>query len=310
VIGPGVRHWLEYALFTSIRWKVRFLPERLALEWGYAFGWFLGSVLGIRRHVTEENLNRAFPDEHVWWRRKVANASYGHMGREAVATLKMSWMNPEEIVRRTPIQGWEAFQEALAEGRGVILATGHLGNWEVGAACLAARGVPVDGVTKAMSNTRFGGELAEVRRRLGYREVDVSQAPRAIPRSLKEGRMVALLGDQNIRRGGVFVPFFGTPAATARGVALFALKTGAPIFLGVAVREPGWPQRYQGILEPIPVKDTGDLEADVRRVTARYTAALERLVRQYPEQYFWQHKRWATRPSHGEDSEPAPEGSV
>jgi KDO2-lipid IV(A) lauroyltransferase len=254
--------------------------------------------------VVELNLELAFPGQSPEWRDQVAAASYSHLGREAVATLRMAWMTPQEIVARTRIDGFEAFQGALAEGSGVILATGHLGNWEVGAACLAARGVPVDGVTKAMSNERFGQALADTRERLGYRNVDVSDAPRTVPRSLKEGRMVALLGDQNIRKGGVFVPFFGSPAATARGVATFALRTGAPVFLGVAVHEPGRPHRYRGILERIPVEPTGDTEEDIRRITAAHTAALERLVREYPEQYFWQHKRWHTRPSDAVNPEP------
>ena len=293
----AVRHWVEYALFTLIRWKLRYLPEGLALWFGGALGWFVGWVLGVRHSVVEGNLRIAFPEQSPEWRAQVATASFDHLGREAVAVLRMAWMTPQEIVARTTIEGFETFQEALAEGNGVILATGHLGSWEVGAACLAARGVPVDGVTKGMSNQRFGRELAAVRERLGYRVVDVADGPGQVPRSLAEGRMVALLGDQNIRTGGVFVPFFGRPAATARGVALFALRTGAPVFLGVAVHEPGKPRRYRGILERIPVEPTGDLEEDVRRITAAHTAALERLVRKYPEQYFWQHKRWDTRPA-------------
>lgn len=303
LLPRSVRHWLEWALFTVFYTKVRWMPERAALWTGGFLGGLFGNVLGVRRQVVEENLEAAFPDQDPAWRRRVADASYRHLGREMVATLRMAHMTREEIIARTPVDGWDAFVEALEEGRGVILATGHLGNWEVGAACLAARGVPVDGVTKAMANPRFGRALAAVRRRLGYREVDVRDAPRVVPRALAQGRMVALLGDQNIRRGGVFVPFFGREAATPRGVALFALRTGAPIFLGAAVHEGDRPHRYRGVLEPIAVAPTGDTEADVRAITARYAAALEALVRRYPEQYFWQHKRWATRP------EPAsPEG--
>jgi len=292
----AVTHWVEYALFTAVRWKLCFLPESLALWWGGAFGWFVGRILGVRGEVVRKNLEIAFPGESREWRDQVAVASYTHLGREAVAVLRMAWMTPQEVIDRTTVDGLEAFQDAMAEGKGVILATGHLGSWEVGAACLAARGVPVDGVTKGMSNDRFGRELTAIRERLGYRVVDVADGPNQIAGSLNKGRMVALLGDQNVRKGGVFVPFFGKPAATARGVALFALRTGAPVFLGVAVHEPGCPHGYRGILERIPVESTGDLEEDVRRITAAHTAALERLVRQYPEQYFWQHRRWDTRP--------------
>jgi len=306
----AVTHWVEYALFSVLKWKLRYMPERMALWWGGFLGWVVGQVIGVRRSVVESNLQIAFADQSATWRDEVAAESYAHLGREAVAMLRMAWMTPQQIIDRTTIEGYDAFQEALAQGRGVILATGHLGSWEVGAACLAARGVPVDGVTKGMSNDRFGRELAAIRERLGYRAIDVDDGPRQIARSLREGRMVALLGDQNIRKGGVFVPFFGRPAATARGVALFALKTGAPAFLGVAVHEPGRPHRYRGILERIPVEATGDLEADVRRITAAHTSALERLVREYPEQYFWQHKRWQTRPPDPGQPEPLSSDAV
>lgn len=290
-------HWLEFALFTVVKWKLRYLPERVALWGGGAMGWFIGRILGVRWDTVEGNLGIAFGDESSAWRERVAVASYRHLGTEAVAVLRMSWMAPEEIIARTRIEGFGEFQAALAEGRGVILATGHLGSWEVGAACLAARGVPVDGITKGMSNRRFGKALNDIRERLGYRVIDVGEGPERVARSLAEGRMVALLGDQNIRKGGVFVPFFGKPAATARGVALFALRTGAPVFLGLALHEQGRPRHYRGILERIPVEATGDREADIRRVTAAYMAALERFVREYPEQYFWQHRRWHTRPA-------------
>jgi KDO2-lipid IV(A) lauroyltransferase len=303
-------HWLEYAFFTVVKWKLRYLPEGMALGFGAALGWFVGRILGVRHDVAESNLQSAFPGESAEWRDRVVAASYSHLGREAVAMLRMGWMTPQEIVTRTTVEGFEAFQEALSEGRGVILATGHLGSWEAGGAYLAARGVPLDGVTKAMSNERFGRALTATRERLGYGNIDVSDAPRAVPRSLKQGRVVALLGDQNVRRGGVFVPFFGRPAATARGVATFALRTGAPIFLGVAVHEAGRPHRYRGILQRIPVEPTGDAEVDIWRITAAHTAALERLVRRFPEQYFWQHKRWDTRPAGGESPEPPPGGMV
>jgi KDO2-lipid IV(A) lauroyltransferase len=297
-------------VFTVVRVKLRYLPEGVALWWGSVMGWLVGSVLGVRRAVVDENLRLAFPEKSPEWRARVAGDSYAHLGQEAVATLRMAWWPPSLIVERTSIEGYEAFQEALAQGKGILLATGHLGSWEAGAACLAARGVPLDGVTKRMSNPRVHRTLTATRERLGYRVVDTADAPRVVSRALKEGRVVALLGDQNVRRGGVFVPFFGSPASTARGVATFALRTGAPVFLGVAVHEPGRPHHYRGILERIPVEATGNLEEDIRAVTAAHTAALERLVRRYPHQYFWQHKRWQTRPSAPRDPEPPSAGAV
>ena len=302
--------WLEYALFTTWKWKLRFLPEGMSLWWGSVFGWLAGRVLGLRWHVGQGNLMLAVPERSREWRDQVGDASYRHIGREFTAMLRLSWMSADEVVARTSIEGFEAFQEALSEGKGVVLATGHVGSWEAGAACLAARGVPMVAVTKGMSNKRFGEALTEIRRNLGYRSIDPADAPRQVLAALADGSVVALLGDQNIRRGGVFVPFFGKPAATPRGAAVFALRTGAPLFLGAAILEPGRPHRYRGILERIPVEATGDTEEDIRRITAAHTAALERIVRAHPDQYFWQHKRWDTQPALPSGPELPPGASV
>jgi KDO2-lipid IV(A) lauroyltransferase len=134
------------------------------------------------------------------------------------------------------------------------------------------------------------------------RVIERKEAPKKVLRALRSGGAVGIVGDQNVRRGGVFVDFFGKPAATARGTALFALRTGAPIFLGMATRLPGFPQRYRVTFEPVDFVPTGDMEQDVLRLTEAHTKHLEEHVRRAPEQYFWQHRRWKTRPP-GEGSD-------
>jgi len=131
---------------------------------------------------------------------------------------------------------------------------------------------------------------------LGMKVIGRKEAPKKVLRALRSGGAVGIVGDQNVRRGGVFVDFFGKPAATARGTALFALRTGAPVFLGMATRLPGFPQRYRVTFEPVEFVPTGDMERDVLSLTEAHTRHLENHVRRAPEQYFWQHRRWKTRP--------------
>lgn len=299
-----LRHALEYRAFRILTGGLRVLPEGLALRIGSALGWFAGAVLRIRRAVVDGNLALAFPGESPRWRARVARASYGHLGREAVAVFRLAGMDAAAVVARTDVAGLDDFQSAVAEGRGVVLASGHLGNWEVGGALLAARGLPVDAVTKGMANRRFGEDLYATRRRLGVGVIDFAVARREGLRSLRAGRIVAMVADQNAREQGIFVPFFGTPAATFRGPALFALRAGAPMFVGICVRAPGWPQRYEGRLERIDFVPSDDMETDVLLLTEAHTAVLERAVREAPEQYFWQHKRWKTRPPQEPPSAP------
>jgi len=296
VSGRRLRHALEFGLFRLLVAILVTLPERWALALGAGLGQVAGSVLRIRRSDVDRHLELAFPDKDGAWRRRVAHASYAHLCREAVSTFRISSRGPEEVVARTTMVGFHEFRAALAEGKGVILLTGHFGNWEVGGAAFSARGLPVDAVAKGMSNRRFEADLAGLRRRVGVRLVGLGEATREGLRSLREGHVLGLIADQNAREQGIFVPFFGRAAATFRGPALFALRSGAPIFLGVSLREPGLPARYRVSTERITFAPSGDLDADVRSLTVAHTAALERAIREAPEQYFWQHRRWKTRP--------------
>lgn len=193
--------------------------------------------------------------------------------------------------------GFEAFRDATTAGRGVVLLTGHLGNWEIGGAAIAAHGVPLDVVGKGMSNRRFQDDLFAMRTRLGMRVIEMGEASREALRSLGAGRVVALLADQQAHRGGVLLPFFGRPASTARGPALFASRSGAPVFVAFALRDPGDPARYTVTFDPLPFSPSGDTDADVLGLLGAYGAALEGAIRRAPEQYFWQHRRWKNAPS-------------
>lgn len=294
--APGLRHRLEYLFLRAVAGLVRVLPEPLALAIGSGLGWLAGSGLRIRRRVVDRNLERAFPDRPRAARRRIAAASYRHLGREGVAFLRMTALAPGEVRERTRVEGMEALRAALAEGRGVLLLTGHVGNWEVGGAALAARGVPLDVVARRQKNPLFERNLTSARERLGMRVVYRHEGARPILGALRGGRAVALVADQNVREGGVFVDFFGTPAATIRGPALMARRTGARVLLGMALREPGGRARYRVLLRPLDVPSTGDAQRDDHALLTAYVAGLEEAVRQVPEQYFWPHRRWKTRP--------------
>lgn len=292
----ALRHSLEYGLFRILTFLLLSLPEAVALRLGGALGWVAGTLLRIRRADVDANLRRAFPDESPAWRRRVARRSYVHLGRESVAMFRLAGMDRAAVVARTDIENLETLEAALGEGRGVVLVTGHLGNWEIGGAALSARGISVDAVAKGMANRRFGEALVDMRAGLGLHVVDMSVAHRQVPRALGRGAVVALVADQNAGDNGIFVDFFGTPASTHRGPALFALRAGAPLLVGTCVREEGWPQRYRIVIERVDSPASGDLAAAVRALTEAHTSVLERAVRAAPEQYFWQHKRWKTQP--------------
>lgn len=291
---PTLQDRVEYGLTRILEGGVSLLPDRAALAVGAAIGDLVRFPLGIRRSTVEANLRRAFPGADEVWLERVRRETYRHLGREAVEMIRLSQMSPEEIVELTEAPQWDEFLAAHAEGKGVVLVTGHYGNWEVAAAAVAARGVPIEAVVKRQRNPLVDARIEAVRRRLGIGTIDMGAAPRRIPRALSEGHAIGIVADQDAREAGAWVPFFGVPASTYRGPAVFALRFGAPVYSAVARRLADGRYRIEGAR--IPAESTGNLEHDVQRLTERLAAHLESEIRKDPGQYFWFHKRWKTSP--------------
>jgi len=286
---------VEYALARSLETAVSVLPERAADSFGATIGRRIHD-LGIRRDTVDENLRIAFPDANNDWLEKTRLAAYEHLGREAAAMLRLSKLDEKAVVERTIAVGWDELKEALSLGRGVILVTGHYGNWEIAAAAVASRNVTIGAIVRRQGNRLVDERLQQLRRNLGVETIYQGQAPARVPRLLRSNGVVGIVGDQDARRSGIFVPFFGRPASTHRGPALFALRLGAPVFSCIARRLPGSEVRYEVRGERVEFERTGDLDHDVRALTSELALRLEKEIRLAPEQYFWFHKRWKTQP--------------
>lgn len=289
-----IRHRAEYALFLLAAGVARLLTDATAAALGAALGRFAYRPIGIRRRVVEEQIARAFPHHDADWIRRTALAAYIHLGREAVALLRLVSLGPEDVVRLTRFEGFERLREVLDTGGGLVLVTGHLGNWEIAGASVAARGVPMDAVAQRQANPLFDRAITRVRQRFGIRMIDRRDAAGPALRALRAGRVVGFLADQDARGSGVFVPFFGRPASTHRGPALLALRARVPLFLGTLERLPTG--AYRAVVEEISVQRDGPLEEAVERLTAAFTRRLEATIQRIPEQYFWHHRRWKTEP--------------
>jgi KDO2-lipid IV(A) lauroyltransferase len=252
--------------------------------------------LGIRRNVVERQIAAAFPGLDADDVGRIARAAYENLGRTSIEAAMLARLGPDAVLDLfEAVDRWSVVEQAMSLGRGLIFVTGHLGNWELGGAYVAARGIPLDAIARRMSNPLFDRYLTETRSRIGMVVVHDADAVRRTPRSLRDNRAVAFLSDQGVMGlASTFVPFFGRPAKTPRGPAVFALRLQVPVVFGVAVRQPSG--KYLLAFEPIEVADTGDRDRDVDAIVARYTATLERWVRRYPEQYFWHHRRWRRQP--------------
>jgi KDO2-lipid IV(A) lauroyltransferase len=290
---PTFSHRAEQALFMSAVRLSRVLGDDAAARVGSALGSLGYFPFRFRRQLVEKHLRWAFPERADNWIRATARAAYAHLGREAIATIRLARMTREDVLARTTVIGLDAFRAALAQGKGLVLASGHIGNHEIGAAALSARGIPLDLVVQRQANPLFDAALVASRERLGLGIIDRFQATRLAIKALRGGRAVAFAADQNAGKAGLFVPFFGRPASTHRGAALFAVKTEAPLFLGTSLRRGN---QYEVTLQPVDVDRSGELDDVVYRLTVAFTERLEAVVRQAPEQYLWLHRRWKTRP--------------
>lgn len=261
--------------------------------------------LGIRARVVETQIKFAFPAMDAPRVRLIAKQSYENLGRTSLEAALMETRSPADLIALFDrVDGWEHMDAAMQAGNGALLVTAHLGNWELGGSYFAARGIPVDAIARHMSNRVFEPYLTRVRERFGVKVVFDEEAVRHTPRSVRANRVVGFLSDQGVQGlASSFVPFFGRMAKTPRGPAVFAQRLKVPVVFAVAVRQPSG--KYRLIVEPVAVPQTGDRDADTLAMVAYYTGRLEHWVREFPEQYFWQHRRWKNQP---DGAAPLPDG--
>lgn len=293
---PTLAHRAEFAAMRAAIGVLDSLGLRRAGNVGARLGALAYRPLGVRRGVVERQIAAAFPEKPRAEVLRLARAAYEHLGRASIEAAVLPSLGLASVLElfEEP-EGWEHVASAMAAGRGLIVVTGHIGNWELGGSYFAARGIPIDAIVRRMGNPLFDRYITETRSRLGMTVVPDSVAARRTPRALREGRAVAFLADQGVLGlASTFVPFFGRPAKTPRGPAVFALRLGVPVVFAAPLRQPNG--KYRFIIEPVPVESTGDRERDIDTIVASYTATLERLVRRFPEQYFWHHRRWRRQP--------------
>lgn len=293
---PTLAQRAEYAALRTVGALLRPLGWRTASRVGAVVGGLGWRPLRIRAAYVERAIRACFPEFDAARVRAVARESYRGLGRVAIESIVLSRATREDVLAAfTEPVGYEVLERAFAHGRGVILVAGHLGNWELSAAYMTARGLPVDAIAMHMANPLSDAFFKRTRERFGMRVLFADDSVRAIPRALREGRAVGFLSDQSAKGlASTVVPFFGRPARTPRGAAVFAHRGNLPIVFVAALRRPDG--RYTAYFEDVPLADTGDREADIDATVVRYTQVLERLVREHPEQYFWQHRRWKRQP--------------
>ena len=251
------------------------------------------------RHIADVNLRIAFPSFSHRRRNGIARRSFQNAAMNLLEISRLSSLTPENISRLVsydPVNGLENYRSALSQGKGILYLTGHFSAWELLPSAHALNGYPLSFTTRPLDNVRLEKYLREIRESKGNTVIYKKDSARRILKELKSAGTTGILMDQNVSPAeGIFVDFFGVPAATSSGVALLALRTGAPILPGYLT--PLRNGRYTiKFLPPIAIIRTGDTAEDLRVNTQRINNVLEQIIREQPESWLWGHKRWKNRP--------------
>jgi Kdo2-lipid IVA lauroyltransferase/acyltransferase len=249
-----------------------------------------------RRHIAIDNLLRSGVAATPREARRLARASFRHISCVVAESFYAPRLLASEAGRKVVNFDMPAATRLLLEspGHGIILVSGHFGNWEVGAQVLTHY-KPLTGVARAMDNPRIQQLIESRRMRADFETIDKHMvSPMDLVRALRRDRILALLTDQHAGAGGIAIDFFGRPAATYTTPAVLHRLTRAPILFGSAIRL--GTLRYRFILsEPLTYAATDDREADLLRITQDLAARLETAIRQHPAQYLWAHRRWKVK---------------
>jgi Kdo2-lipid IVA lauroyltransferase/acyltransferase len=290
------RHRLEYALAWVILKFFGLIPHRLARVACFFVAmlcyWFWPRL----RRVGMFNLGIAFPGWSVPRRKKVLHGLFRNFGRMLADFAHFPHFHKDNIEQLIIYDGFEHYARAQNQGKGVFFLTAHFGNWELGSFAHGAYGYPCNFVVRELDNRLLDGLINGYRCLTGGKAIEKRDFARQVLRAFSRGEAVGVLMDQNmLATEGVFVDFFGHLACTTTGPARVARKTGVPIVLGLAIWDSGI-RKYRLRFEPIKWIQKEDPEEEILANTANFTKKIEEVIRQYPDQWLWVHRRWKTRP--------------
>ncbi len=289
-------NYLEFILFSLLGFIIRLLPLRAAQIFGRFLGLLSYWLFPRRRSIALGNLNQAFPELRSNDIKRIATRSFESFG---ISMAEFAWfpkLTPQRLRKFVRMPSIDFLAEVYSRGKGVILMSGHFGNWELLALATGHfSGYPITIIVQKQRN-QFVDEVINRHRCLwGNSVVPMEHSVRETLRKLSKREAVAMLADQSAPAESLFVPFFGRLAATHEGPAIFSLRTGAPILMMFLVRKDG--AKYEALVEEVKTDDlTGYSDENVVELTRRHVAILEQYIRRYPEQWLWMHRRWKHKP--------------
>ena len=287
---------LEYCFYLANVGVARGLPEAAIQRLARAVAHLLFACGGRRQGAALANLALAYPDLSARERSAIARESWVQTAWAMLDAVRSRVWSDEELRRRVRFENLERLQQALARGRGALMLTLHFGSIELAMLTLPLAGIPLTVVGRPLPNPWIRRHMAQQRTRTGAQLLEHHDVAPRILDALRQGRAVAFLNDQYARRtGGILSPLFGARCFTAPGVALLALRSGAPVLPFYIMRE-GTDRHRAVVLPELELHRTGDVRRDVATATARTNQVLEEIIRLHPEQWLWAHRRFRRSP--------------
>ena len=291
------RFWL-YLAARFFFWLIRLLPRRVALAVGAGVGSLSFDLLKKEREKTLTHLQMAFGSEKSEKElKRIARQVFINCAKSGVDWILYPRFNRNNWNK---IVHWKdeftRADQVLAAGKGIIMVSAHFGNWEYLASSFTVHGYPGCVIGRRIYYEPYNRLIVNTRLSKGVQTYYREDSPKAVLRALKGNQILGIVADQDVDSiDGVFLPFFGRLAYTPVGPAVLSLATGAPVMPGFMVRQPD--NSYQMVLEdPIFPNPDAPRAEEIERITRLWNSAIEKYVRQYPEQWVWMHRRWKTRP--------------
>lgn len=283
-----------YLILKGFSFLINLPPESVALWVGRQMGNVAYYLDWEHRNVAFQNLRIAFGQEKSEEeRRSIAKRNFQHMGMMVIEFFRILGMDTEAYKKKVSVEGVEEALKLLEKKKGGLLLIGHFGNWELMGIMSKVLQIPIWAIAKPIKqNEKLYRFILGIRDKAGLTIISPENATQKVMQALSKNWLVAFLIDQRAKRSrGVWVDFFGRKAPTMPGLAVMAIRSGAPVVPAFMIRN-GFQKHRLVVKKPVELVLTGDREKDVEINMQRFTRVLESMIREYPDQWVWIHRRW------------------
>ena len=279
-----------YILLKIVSWAFQIFPRALALFVGRTLGSFFYYFVPLRKSIAIKNLEIAFPDWNLDKRKSLLHSSYRHYGMVLVDFFRLPQVKrkQDKTIVNIPTESIELIKQYS----GGIILSGHIGNWEYIGPSLGINNIKCAGVSQIQRNSLSNQFFNELRRSENVKIIPIDSGSKVMIQSILDGYYLGLISDQNAGEKGTEAQFFNSPVSVPKGAAAFHLKTNTPILVGFCILygDYSYHLSFQELdVQGLPEK-SNEIIVEINR---RYSKLLEETVKEYPQQYFWFHRKWA-----------------